>query len=1211
MNKTAIKNFAVWARNKLIADITYKAGLIGVSEKGIAQPLPQSSRDLKFFDIGTKDYVQVAGSDIVQRNALVRAIQEKESTSDYNTAFHAIIEEVAYTWFNRLIAIRFMEVNDYLPSRVRVLSSENPAKNEPDFVTNPFDTDMEFTTAEQDKIMQLKDENKLDELFRMLFIRQCNKLHEILPELFEETNNYTELLLSISFTDSDGVVYHLVHDIDEKDFDITTQDEEGKTPGQVEIIGWMYQYYNIEPKDETFALLKKNVKITKERIPAATQLFTPDWIVRYMVENSLGRLWVEGHPNEGLKENWKYYLEEAEQEASVQAQLEQIRAEYRNLNPEDIKVIDPCMGSGHILVYCFDVLMQIYESQGYTQRDAAQSILENNLFGLDIDKRAAQLAYFAVMMKARQYDRRIFTREIKPHVYAIEESNDINRGHLKYFGAGLTPIERNDAKLQIIGLLDALFDAKEYGSILSVDNYDWELLRSYIAVVDDEGQMSFETIGIEGTKTQLAYLVDIGEVLAKKYHVVTTNPPYMGSNNFNPTLSKYIKDNYAIVKEDLYSCMIERCNEFCHSNCFTSMITMESWMFNTTFEKFRDKFFDGRTVINMIHMPYLGKGGTSLGISFGTTAYIIRKKRCKDYNAYYNCIRYFETNDVGVPIVFPVKNEKANIISLAELERLPGNPMSYWAHKDTIEIFANEKSIAEGYGDARQGLKTSDNERFLRRWYEIEYSKIGFDCPNADAAQATGCKWFPYNKGGKFRKWSGNDEYVIDWSNNGQPIKQAVCKRYPYLKGNYSFVVKNESKYFLEQVTWTTLTSGKLSFRYKPVGYLFDGTGSSIFTKDKMITKYLLGLMNSNVGEYLLGIIGQTMSYEVGMVSKVPVIYQNAEQIIPWIDNAIAICKSDWDTYETSWNFKRHPLVGNYKDLEEATTVFLASKAEEKSALAKCEKRINSFFEEVYNIHPTATDDEYSSIDIPSTRDAMVSLISYAVGCMFGRYSLDKTGLIYAGGSWDKNDYMTFIPDKDNSIPISDEEYFEDDIVARFCGWLKQVYGDETLEENLNFIAHNLGNKGTTSRDVIRNYFLSDFIKDHTKTYQKRPVYWLFDSGKQNGFKALVYMHRWNADTVGNLRVEYLHKMQHIYEHETVRMQEIIDNSHDSREVSKATKRKDKLQKQLKETKDYDAKLAHIALSRIEIDLDDGVKVNYEKVQTGRDGKKMQILAKI
>lgn len=513
MNKTAIKNFAVWARNKLIADITYKAGLIGVSEKGIAQSLPQSSKDLQFFDIGTKDYARVDGSAIEQRNALVRAIQEKERTSDYKNAFKAVIEEVAYTWFNRLIAIRFMEVNDYLPSRIRVLSSENPAKNEPDFVTTPFDTDMEFTVAEQDRIMQLKDENKLDELFRMLFIKQCNKLHEILPELFEETNNYTELLLSISFTDKDGIIYHLVHDITEDDFNVEKE-------GQVEIIGWMYQFYNIELKAEVFA---KSGKISKEELPAATQLFTPDWIVHYMVENSLGRLWNEGHPNDELKSNWMYYQAEIEQEPDVVSQLKKICAEYKNIIPEAIKVIDPCMGSGHILVCCFDVLMQIYESQGYTQRDAAQSIMENNLFGLDIDKRATQLAYFAIMMKARQYDRRIFGRNIRPNIYTIEESNYINQAQLKYFGTHMSSEESSKAKRELTDLIGRFLDAKEYGSILNIANHDWILLERFVSDLNTDGQLSFETIGIEETQKRLQQLIAQGKIMTQKYDVVCTN----------------------------------------------------------------------------------------------------------------------------------------------------------------------------------------------------------------------------------------------------------------------------------------------------------------------------------------------------------------------------------------------------------------------------------------------------------------------------------------------------------------------------------------------------------------------------------------------------------------------------------------------------------------------------------------------------------------
>lgn len=613
MNKTAIKNFAVWARKKLIADIRYKAGLIGVSEKGIAKPLPQSSEDLQFFNIGTREYAKVAGKDIKQRNDLIVAITAKEHDSDYKTAFTSVIEEIAYTWFNRLVAIRFMEVNDYLPSRIRVLSSENPAKKEPDFVTTPFDTDLEFTAAEQEDVLHLKDENKLDELFRMLFIKQCNKLHEILPELFEKTDDYTELLLNISFTDSDGVVYHLVHDISEDDFNVEKE-------GQVEIIGWLYQYYNTELKDETFALLKKNVKITKERIPAATQLFTPDWIVRYMVENSLGRLWVEGHPNEDLKANWKYYLEEAEQEPDVAAQLETIRAGYKSINPEDIKVIDPCMGSGHILVYCFDVLMQIYESQGYTGRDAAQSILKNNLYGLDIDKRAAQLAYFAVMMKARQYDRRIFIREIKPNVYAIEESKDVNRGQLKYFGANLNPVERNKAKLQITGLLDTMIDAKEYGSILSVENYEWELLHLFVESIESDGQMTLDTIGIDQTQYKLASLVEIVKILSHKYDVVVTNPPYMSSKSMSSKLLKYVTGNYPDTKFDLFSVFIEKGLKTVKSNGFSCMVTMQSWMFLSSFEKMRKQLLMSNTIDNLLHM-----GNAVMGIAFGTAVSTIRK----------------------------------------------------------------------------------------------------------------------------------------------------------------------------------------------------------------------------------------------------------------------------------------------------------------------------------------------------------------------------------------------------------------------------------------------------------------------------------------------------------------------------------------------------------------------------------------------------------
>ena len=1201
MNKTAIKNFAVWARNKLIADITYKAGLIGVSEKGIAQPLPQSSKDLQFFDIGTKDYAQVAGSDIEQRNALVKAVQEKERTSDYKTAFKAVIEEVAYTWFNRLIAIRFMEVNDYLPSRIRVLSSENSAKNEPDFVTTPFDTDMEFTVTEQDRIMQLKDENKLDELFRMLFIRQCNKLHEILPELFEETNNYTELLLSISFTDSDGVVYHLVHDIPEDDFNVEKE-------GQVEIIGWMYQYYNIEPKDETFALLKKNVKITKERIPAATQLFTPDWIVRYMVENSLGRLWVEGHPNDSLKENWKYYLEEAEQEPEVQAQLEEIRAEYRNLNPEDIKVIDPCMGSGHILVYCFDVLMQIYESQGYTQRDAAQSILENNLFGLDIDKRAAQLAYFAVMMKARQYDRRIFTREIKPHVYAIEESNGINRGQLKHFGADLSLIERNKAKLQITGLLDTMVDAKEYGSILNVESYDWKLLQRFAESIDDAGQMSLDTIGIDQTQAQLLALIEIAHVMAQKYAVVVTNPPYMGASGMSAKLSQFVKEHYPDSKSDLFACCIEKGNQMVTANGFNCMVTMQSWMFLSSFEKLREKLLTNKTITNLMHMENM-----VMGIAFGTAVTMFRNSLTKGYKGTYNHITMKDIED-GKPKEFPVRENRFAQVSADNFFKIPGSPIAYWVSDNMLNAYDNGAALGT-IAFPKTGMTTGDNNRFLRFWFEINLSKANFDATSATEAQNSKSKWFPYCKGGGYRRWYGYNEYLVNWFDNGYEIKNNVKDN-----GLKAASVRSEGMYFKPLITWSAVTSGIFSCRYCAGGALFDSGGSSISVPEN--TNYLLALLNSKVGQYILDISNATINYQPGDIAGIPVLFDNVSEVEGKTEKNIEISKNDWDAFETSWDFEEHPFVRHSKGLWDATAVGAAmhyyynSHPKVSCPLELCymlwqgecnerfkqlkanEEELNRIFIDIYGLQDELTSDvEDKDVTVRKAdlgRDIR-SLLSYAVGCIFGRYSLDEAGVVYAGGEWDNSKYSTFIPDKDNCIPITDEAYFEDDIVGQFVGWMKKAFG----------------NKGTTSREVIRNYFLNDFIKDHIKIYQKRPIYWLFDSGKQNGFKALVYMHRWNADTVGNLRVEYLHKMQHTYEREIIRMQETIDNSRDSREVSKATKRKDKLQKQLKETKDYDAKLAHIVLSRIEIDLDDGVKVNYEKVQTGRDGKKMQILAKI
>ena len=1231
MNKTSIKNFAIWARNKLIADIMYKAGLLGITEKEIKNPLPQSTQNVQFFDIGTKEPYSISGIEIEQRKKLAEEIQRKANNSDYKTAYKNIVEEVAYTWFNRLVDVRFMEVNDYLPTNIRVLSSESSNKSEPDLVTNPILADLDYTPYEKDLIMQLKNDNKLDELFRMLFIKQCNALNAILPELFEKTDDYTESLLNISFTDKDGLVYHLVNDIPEKDFRIKKEEDEEKLKrgeiseedmpmGQVEIIGWLYQYYNTEPKDETFALLKKNVKITKERIPAATQLFTPDWIVRYMVENSLGRLWIEreqaNHPElseESLSScfGWKYYLPEAEQEADLQKQLVKIREEYKAIKPEDIKVIDPCMGSGHILVYAFEVLMQIYESYGYSQRDAAKSIITYNLYGLDIDNRSYQLAYFAVIMKARQYNRHILNGEITCHLYAIQESNEINRAQLKYFGHGMSALERNNANNQMEYLLNTMSDSKEYGSIINVNDLDWPLLYRFVGNVLFDGQMAFDTIGLADTQIKLRQLVDIATVLSQKYDVVVTNPPYMGNGGMGTKLDALVKEKYPSEKSDMFACFIVKGFEMAKQLGFVSMITMESWMFLSSFEKMRTKIAGSKSIINLVHMPYLGKGGTSLGINFGTVAVVFFNYKVKHYSSTYDYICYYETDDSGIPFEFPTINERYCVSKMEEFGYLPGKPIAYWINEKMIAAFATGE-VLKKKGDTRQGMATSDNNHFLRLWFEVSWLKLGFGCKNSEEAMNVKKKWYPYNKGGQFRKWYGNMDYTINYENNGLEVKKYATELYR----TPSRTIKSSSEYFKACLSWSKVTSGSTAFRYFPEGFIFDVAGCCIFFSDDKYMKYIFAFLNSKVCNNILEIISPTMNYEAGHIASLPILYSDnqLDTINAIVTDCIDISKFDWDYFETSWDFARHLLLRGTSNIAEAFEQWQQDSEKRFDKLKANEEKLNQIFIDIYNLRDHLTplvEDKSMTIRKADLNRDMRSFISYAVGCMFGRYSLDIDGLVYAGGDWDSSKYKTFKPDKDNVLPITDEEYFEDDIVGLFYSFVKKNFGEETLEENLGFIAKALGTKGNSSREIIRNYFLNDFFKDHCKVYQKRPIYWLFDSGKEDGFKALVYMHRYNQDTIGNLRIDYLHKIQRVYESEISRMQETIENSKDAREISAATKRKEKLVRQLKETKEYDEKIAHLALARIAIDLDDGVKINYEKVQTAKDGKKLDILAQI
>ena len=1164
MNKTAIKNFSIWARNKLIADIRYRAGLLGITADGIKSALPQSAGDTEFYDTGTAEPYSISGEAVGQRRNLVEVIRKKERDSGYQTAYQYIVEEVAYTWFNRLIAIRFMEVNDYLPSRIRVLSSDS-GKLEPDLVTTPFDADLTFSATEEQTVLHFKQENRIDELFRLLFIKQCNALNEILPGLFEKTNDYTELLLSVSVVDRDGVVYHLIHDIDEADFNI----EKG---GQVEIIGWLYQYWNTEPKNMVFGR-PSGTKIQKEEIPAATQLFTPDWIVRYMVENSLGRLWVEGHPDNNLKANWNYYIEEAEQEPTVQMQLEEIRKEYATLSPEDIKCIDPCMGSGHILCYLFEVLMQIYENQGYSRRDAAQSIVQHNLYGLDIDKRATQLAYFSVMMKARQYDRRFFSRNLQPMVYctAVDEEGE-NFGSLVIVD---DPGEKPEDP-------QSIFEMANYEKRLNVWNYHY--------------------------------------LLAQRYHVVVTNPPYMAVSNGNNRLQEYVKKNFSDSKADLFAVFIERCGQLARKDGYQAMITQHAWMFLSSFEKLRTKL-QAVDTINMVHLgprAFEEMGGEVVQ----TTSFVMRRSCAKSYKGTY-CRLIEPTTQQGKEDMF-LAGENRYTIRQDNFCKIPGLPVAYWASDNLRRAF----EIGDDLGDQvepRGGLTTTDNARFLRLWHEVKIENIAFDVSDTIETECREETWCPIAKGGDYRKWYGNNEYIVKWYHNGAEIKQHVINN-PNDPNTTSWSrrIFNYTYYFHPCITWSGISSGNFSVRMVK-HQIFGSGGKALFSNDNL--EFYCGFLNSIVALKYLSFISPTLNYESGHISKLPIILGKAKQgeINIIVSKLCNISKVDWDSFETSWDFKSHPLVrlrmaGAYawEDDSLKMGVSAAYKAWEIECegrfnqLKANEEELNRIFIDIYGLQEELTPEvEGKDITVRKAdlgRDIR-SLISYAVGCMFGRYSLDVEGLAYAGGEWDASKYSTFFPDTDGILPITDEEYLEDDVVSLLCVWLKKVYGEDTLEKNLDFIAKALGNKGATSREVIRNYFLKDFFTDHCKIYQKRPIYWLFDSGKQNGFKALIYLHRYTPDTIGNIRIDYLHRMQRIYESEMGRMQDMIDHSNNLREAAAAAKRKEKLQKQLKECREYDEKISHLALSRIVLDLDDGVKVNYRKVQTASDGKIYEVLA--
>lgn len=1169
MDKNAIKKFAVWARTELIARVSLKGVEYGITEDNI--------EDANADSVGGK---VLTADEKKQRQALIAEINDK--------GYKQVMEEVAYTWFNRFSALRFMEVNGYLPSHVRVFTDEEN-NFKPQIITEAIHLDLDGLDME--KVYELKDAEKTEELYKYLLIVQCNALNKILPGMFQKIADYTELLLPDNLLREGSVIQQMIELIPEDDW-----------KDAVQIIGWLYQYYNSEKKDDVFAALKKNVKITKENIPAATQLFTPDWIVRYMVENSLGRLWLEGHPD--VKEQllpteeeqsayaagnrdpedtkWHYYLEEAEQEPEVQAQLSEICKEYAALTPDQLKVIDPCSGSGHILAYMFDVLMKIYESYGYTTREAVASIVENNLYGLDIDDRAAQLAYFAVMMKARQYDRRFFSRGIQPHVYAIVESNHVDKFAVDYFCNG-------DMKLTAAmdTIIKELHDAKEYGSILTVTPQDWSVLYDRFADITKDINMSRDTV-----LRELLPLVQVAEALAQKYETVVTNPPYMGMRNMNDKLNDFIKEKYADYKADFFSSFVIHSSEMTKKNGFCGFFTPYVWMFIQSYENMRNYLYNQATIETLIQFEYSAFEEATVPVcTFAFRNDYVKRKGC-----YLRLVDFRGGMEVQrQKSLEAILNHKCGFYyeqSTDDFSKIPGSPVAYWVNENVAKAFDTGKTLSS-VARTRQGLASSDNNRFLKLWWEPSFVKIGFGMKNAEIAKQSRRKWFPCNKGGEFRKWYGNNVYVVNWENDGKEMLEYAAKLY----GSPTRTIKNIAYYFQGGMTWGTITSGKLSMRHSPVGFIPEHAGGMIpllHWGEK--EEYLLGMMNSNTAMLFLSFLSPTLRFTEGPVGLVPILYD--KRYCGNIAHIVKNCESDsildWDSFETSWDFRHHPLLRKVPTIAEAFEQWQAECDNRFNQLKANEEELNRIFIDIYGLQdeltPEVEDKDVTVRKADLGRDIR-SFISYAVGCMFGRYSLDVDGLTYAGGEWDDSKYTSFAADKDNIIPICDDEYFEDDIVGLFVEFVKTGYGADTLDENLKFIADALGGKGQP-KDVIRNYFLNDFYKDHCKIYQKRPIYWLFDSGKKNGFKALIYMHRYQPDTIARIRTDYVHEQQARYRTAIADLEQRIANASTGERV-KLNKKLTTLQAQDTEIRTYEEKIHHLADQMISIDLDDGVKKNY------------------
>ncbi|OLS37725.1 BREX-1 system adenine-specific DNA-methyltransferase PglX [Bacillus sp. MRMR6] len=1168
MNKSAIKNFAVTARVKLLEAIEQKAYELGITKKRIKEPEVYKDG----FRVNDKFFKKYQ---MKQRDKLTEKIKDQ--------GFDQIIEEVAYTWFNRLIAIRFMEVNEYLPSGVRVLSSIDSGKIEPDAVSNVL-TIADDLELDLDVVYRLQDENNTEELFKYILVKQCNKLGEIMPMMFEQIEDFTELLLPDKLLSEGSVVRDLVIMIDEEDW-----------KEQVEIIGWLYQYYISEKKDKVFADLKKNMKILKENIPAATQLFTPDWIVKYMVENSLGRLWLESNPNEDLKQKWRFFQSSVKQESNVEERLKSLI--NNELNPEVIKVLDPCVGSGHILVYAFDVLFNIYLSSGYSERKIPQLILEKNLYGLDIDDRAAQLAYFALMMKGRSVNKRLFNKKINLNIFPIKESNEIPQEAIEYLKTHILDKEKVLLKEEIEYIVNLFRDAKEYGSILNVKEVNYQAIEELLEVLkyedaDDLFTEHFKEILL----SKLPELLNQAKVLYKKYNIVVTNPPYMSRRGMNANLNRYLEKNYPSSKNDLFAVFIEKAINLTRKDNYTAIITQHAWMFLDSFSLLREKLITESTIVSMAHLGTKAFEEIS-GEVVQTTAAILKNSSIKEYKGTFSRLVNY-SNSREKEKAFLKKSAVYTGLKQEEFLKVPNKIIAYWL--ENVDIFSGD-SIGNFFESAGR-VKSHNNEKYVRFFWEVD---------NTDN------KWVPFANGGGYRKYYGNEYFVVNWSDEAKLFYQQ--------HGGL-----NNPKYWnREGITWNLITTDYPSFRIKRSQFQYSSGAPTIMSQTPEFDRIILGFLNSKVSSFLLQILNPTVNTTVNAVLSLPFDFnKNANlQIIDNVNENIQISKKDWDDFEISLDFTSHPFlkISHEKVIKKINEIFTyldKAKAEEIKKIKENEEEINLHFIKEYfleNELSNSVDEKNISLKYADKTREVKSFISYLVGCMFGRYSLDQEGLVYAGGEFDQRKYQTFKADNDNIIPITDDEYFEDDIVSRFIDFVRITFGKENLEENLDFVADTLTRKGNeTSRQRIRRYFVKEFYKDHLHIYQKRPIYWLFESGKNDGFKALIYMHRYDLGIVAKVRTDYLHTLQRKYETEITRLDFLLESDVSTQEKTKVKKKKESIQRQLLECQQYDQVIAHVANQKIEINLDDGVKVNYEKFQNievsqgeGKKVLKANLLAKI